>query len=252
MPASPRSRTARASSRRIKDPAGRLTTFTFSGNNLQAVQQADSSRVTYTYDGSGRMTQVKDQRVQSDVGRLRQRRARGYDHAGRSARRSSSRRTRSRAGPTAAPRAARPRRTLLAESATTYTDPNGNAYQMRPDWWGLGQLGQATDPYGNVSANDLNANGLPNVSIDALERITQYNYDSLGNPTKITYPDLTNDQYTYNSYSEPLTHTDGNGHTTSYTYERNGKPHGNQGRAQQPHDADLHGQRPGSIGDGCQ
>ena len=30
-------------------------------------------------------------------------------------------------------------------------------------------------------------------------------------PTKITYPDLTNDQYTYNSDSEPLTHTNGNG-----------------------------------------
>ena len=65
-------------------------------------------------------------------------------------------------------------------------------------------------------------NGLPIVSIDALGRITQYNYDSLGNPTKITYPDLTNDQYTYNSDSEPLTHTDGNGHTTSYTYDGNG------------------------------
>ena len=88
---------------------------------------------------------------------------------------------------------------------------------------GLGQLGEATDPYGNVSANDISTtNGLPIVSIDPLGRITQYNYNSLGNPTTITYPDLTNDQYTYNSDSEPLTHTDGNGHTTSYTYDSHG------------------------------
>ena len=51
--------------------------------------------------------------------------------------------------------------TLLAAAATTYTDPNGNTTQMRPDWMGLGQLGESTDPYGNVSATDINANGLP-------------------------------------------------------------------------------------------
>jgi len=118
--------------------------------------------------------------------------------------------------------------TLLAVAATTYTDPNGNTFQTRPDWMGLGQLGESTDPYGNVSANDLNANGLPVVSIDALGRITQYNYDNLGNPVTITYPDLTNDQYTYNSNSEPLTHTDGNGHTTSYTYDSHGNMTGIQ------------------------
>ena len=141
--------------------------------------------------------------------------------------------------------------TLLAESATTYTDPNGNSFQIRPDWMGLGQLGETTDPYGNVSANDINTNGLPIVSIDPLGRITQYNYDSLGNPTTITYPDLTNDQYTYNSDSEPLTHTDGNGHTTSYTYSA-WKPDGRQGPAPQPDDDDLYVHRPGPNGDRCQ
>jgi YD repeat-containing protein len=41
-------------------------------------------------------------------------------------------------------------------------------------------------------------------------------------PSKITYPDLTNEQYTYNSDNEPLTHTDANGNTTTYTYDSHG------------------------------
>ena len=40
--------------------------------------------------------------------------------------------------------------------------------------------------------------------------------------TQETYPDGNTDQYTYNSDSEPLTHTDANGHTTSYTYDSHG------------------------------
>ena len=179
----------------IEDPAGRLTTFTFSGNDLEAVEQADGSRVTYTYDGSGRMTQVADQRDYLTTI--------AYDSAERvstislpdsSTQLFSSYQEQgwTNSGTSGSPAAA----TLMAAASTTYTDPNGNATQMRPDWMGLGQLNESTDPYGNVSAADLNANGLPVVSIDALGRITQYNYDSLGNPTKITYPDLTNDQYT--------------------------------------------------------
>ena len=216
----------------IQDPAGRLATFTFSGSNLQAVEQADGSFVTYTYDGSGRMTQVQDQR--SNMATV------AYDSAervGTITRPDASTQLFSpyqeqgwtNSGTSGSPAAA----TLLAEAATTYTDPNGNTFQIRPDWIGLGQLGEATDPYGNVSANDISTpTGLPIVSIDALGRITQYNYDSLGNPTKITYPDLTNDQYTYNSDSEPLTHTDGNGHTTSYTYDGQWQPDRHQGRPQ--------------------
>ena len=211
----------------IQDPAERLTTFTFSGSDLQAVEQADDSFVTYTYDGSGRMTQIQDQR--SNISTV------VYDSAERvgtimlpdsSTQLFSSYQEQgwTNSGTSGSPAAA----TLLAVAATTYTDPNGNTFQTRPDWMGLGQLGQATDAYGNVTSNDLNSNGLPVASIDPLARITQYNYDSLGNTTEITYPDLTNDQYTYNSDSEPLTHTDGNAHTTSYTYDSHGNMTGIQ------------------------
>jgi len=205
----------------IQDPAGRLMTFTFSGSDLQAVEQADGSFVTYTYDSAGRITQSQDQR--SNLVTV------AYDSAERVGTISlpegatqllSSYQEQgwTNSGTSGSPAAA----TLLAAAATTYTDPNGNSFQTRPDWMGLGQLGQATDPYGDVVSNDLNSSGLPVVTVDGLDRITQYNFDSLGNTTKITYPDLTNDQYTYNSDSEPLTHTDGNGHTTSYTYSSHG------------------------------
>ncbi len=44
----------------IQDPAGRLTSFTMSSGRLTAVQQADSSHVSYTYDSGGRLTQIQD------------------------------------------------------------------------------------------------------------------------------------------------------------------------------------------------
>jgi YD repeat-containing protein len=47
--------------------------------------------------------------------------------------------------------------TLLAAAATSYTDPRGNLEKMRPDWYGLGQLGQATDANGDVATNDINS-----------------------------------------------------------------------------------------------
>ena len=58
--------------------------------------------------------------------------------------------------------------TLLAQAATTYTDPNGNTTEIQPDWMGLGQVDQTIDPYGDVTTNDLNTNGLPVVSVNAL------------------------------------------------------------------------------------
>jgi YD repeat-containing protein len=205
----------------IQDPAGRVATVTFSGNNLQAVTQADGSLVTYSYDGSGRMTQMKDQRANTVTI--------AYDSIERASTITRPDGTTqlfsayqeqgwTNTGTSGSPAVA----TLLAEAVTNYTTPAGNTLQTRPDWMGLGRLGQATDAFGNVFSNDLNSNGLPIVSVDGQNRITQATYDSLGNPVTIAYPDLTTDHYTYNSDSEPLTHTDGNGHTTSLTYDGNG------------------------------
>ena len=86
------------------------------------------------------------------------------------------------------------------------TDPNSNTTDVRTDRSGLGMASQLTDPDGNVSTLDLDSNGLPIVAVDRLNRISRFVYDSSGNITKQAYPDLNTDQYTYNSFSEPLTH----------------------------------------------
>ena len=64
--------------------------------------------------------------------------------------------------------------TLLAEARATYTDPNSHVTDLRPDWLGLGLVGQSTDPSGNVTSYDRDANGLPIVAVDRLNRISQY------------------------------------------------------------------------------
>ena len=205
----------------IKDPAGRLTTFTFSGNNLAAVQQADSTHVSYTYDSSGRLTQVEDPLTNrviitydsaERVGTITRPdltteefsafQEQGYNTSG----------TSGSPAPTI----------LLAAAGATYTDPNANITTLQPDWWGLGTTAESTDALGDIETYDYNVNGQPTISIDSLDRVSQFTYDSLGNMTEIIYPDLTAEQYTYNSFSEPLTHTDENGHTTSYTYDSHG------------------------------
>jgi RHS repeat-associated protein len=205
----------------IADPAGRLTTFTISGGTLNQVQQADGSLVSLTYDAAKRLTQLKDPngnavtavydgaerastitRPDGTTETFKAYQERGYDTSGTSAN-------------PAAP-------TLLAEARASHTDPNNHTTDLRSDWGGLGLANQATDPDGNVTSLDLNSNGLAAVSVDRLNRIDQYTYDSKGNVTTRAYPDLNTDKYTYNSFSEPLTHTDANNHTTTYGYDGNG------------------------------
>jgi len=213
----------------IKDPAARLTTFTMSGGSLAAVQQADGTRVSYTYDSAGRMTKIQDPLLNvvtvsydsaERVGTMTRPDAsteefsafqeQGWTNSGTSG--------------SPAPVA------LLAASAATYTDPNGNVTSLRPDWYGLGMPGVAVDALGDVATDDLNSSGLPIVAIDQVNRISQYTYDSKGNITTYTYPDLSTNYYTYNTDSEPLTFTNENNYVTSYTYDG----HGNNAVIQDP------------------
>ena len=109
--------------------------------------------------------------------------------------------------------------TLLAQATSTYTSPNGNTTALRPDWWGMGITGVKIDALGDVATNDLNSNGLATVTIDQVNRVSLFTYNSLGNMTEEIYPDGNNIQYTWNSYSEPLTYTNANGYTSYYTYD---------------------------------
>ena len=65
---------------RSRTPPAGSATFTILRRQPTAVQQADGSHITYTYDGSGRMTQLKDPLSQRGLDRLRSRRASGHDH----------------------------------------------------------------------------------------------------------------------------------------------------------------------------
>ena len=130
----------------IEDPALRLTTLTHSGSDLTGVQQADGTRVTYTYDSAGRMTQVQDP--------LGNRVTVSYDSAERvgtitspdsATQEFSSYQEQgwTNSGTSGSPAAA----TLLAESASNYTDPNSNLTQLRPDWYGLGPPARRPTPW---------------------------------------------------------------------------------------------------------
>ena len=70
-------------------------------------------------------------------------------------------------------------------------------------------------------------------------------YDSHGQHSRRSTPTSNNDQYTYNSDSEPLTYANANSNTTYVHVRRQWQPDGHPGPAQQPDDDDLHVDRPG-------
>ena len=85
---------------------------------------------------------------------------------------------------------------------------------IQPDWLGLGLAGNVIDPLGNVSSLTGIPMAWPTVTVDQVNRNTQYTYDHKGNVTTHISSRLEYGQYTYNSDSEPLTsRTDANSHT---------------------------------------
>jgi YD repeat-containing protein len=205
----------------IEDPANRRTTFSFTGSSPTTVTLPDNSSWGYAYDGSGRMTGVTDPRsktvtIQYDsanrVGTITRPdsssetfqgyQVRGYDTTGTSG------------SPAPA--------TLWAEAAAAHTDPRGNTSQFRPDWRGLGTVGQITDANGQTISNDIDANGLAPVTIDRLGRITRTTFNAQGNPTRLTFHDGNSQNYTYNSFSQITSAQDERNNTITYTYDLKG------------------------------
>ena len=207
--------------------------------------------MTYTYDSAGRMTQVQDQR--SNVVTV------VYDSSERvgtialpdgATQLFSSYQEQgwTNSGTSGSPAAA----TLLAEAATTYTDPNGNTFQTRPDWMGLGQLGQATDAYGNVTSNDLNSNGLP----DRLDRPARSDH-----PVQLRQPGQPGDDHLPRSDERPIylqlrlraldPHRRQRAYNLIYlrfAWQSDGHP----GPPSQPDDDDLYVDRTGPDGHRCE
>jgi len=211
----------------VTDPASRVTTFTFSGSKMTGVTLPDTNAWTFSYDASARLTSVTDPRSKTVTvtfggsGRVSSitrpdtttetivpYQVQGYDTSGTSM------------SPAPA--------VLLAEAVASHTDPNSHETTLRPDWRGHGQPNQATDADGNIASVNRDSNGLATVTIDRLNRISFAAYDSSGNVTKITNPDLTYQEYGYGSYSrvtsirnERAKYTypayDGDGNLTSLT-----------------------------------
>jgi RHS repeat-associated protein len=111
---------------------------------------------------------------------------------------------------------------LAAEAQAKFTDGNQNTWLNRLDWLGFGRATQETDPLGNQAVTQRDANGLPWLMTDQLARRTRDFFDGKGNPTVIALPDENQEQYTYNSFSEPLTHKEAGGQVNTYTYDANG------------------------------
>lgn len=205
----------------ITDPASRVATFTHSGGNLSGVTLPDSSAWAYLYDGSSRLTKLTDPRAKvvtivydsaNRAGTVTRPdstsetfiayQERGYDTSGTSG------------SPAPA--------LLMAEARASHTDPNSHTTELRPDWRGMGLTNTAHDPDGNVTTLDRDANGLPTITIDRLNRVSQDAYDAKGNVTTHTYPDLNQEVTTYNSFAEPMTVKNARGYTTSFTYDVKG------------------------------
>ena len=207
----------------VTDTAGRVATFTVSSGKLTGVTLPDGSTWGYGYDASKRLTQITDSRSKlvtvsyNAAGRVDQitrpdgttqtfepYQMRGFDTSGTSG------------SPAPA--------LLFAEARGTHTDPNGNASDVRIDWNGFGHANQTTDPVGNVWTGYMNSdsNGLATTTIDRLNRIGSYAYDSKGNPTTIKLPDLNLITVTYNGNSQVTEYRNELGNRVTYTYDGEG------------------------------
>jgi YD repeat-containing protein len=215
----------------ITDPAGRVTSFLYNAaGQLIRITDPDAAQWNYAYDtGSGRMTSLVDPRANAT--------SVAYNFAGRVG-------TSTRPDGTTEQFKAlqlqalcdagqctqgQPGAALLAaEAVADYTDPRGNAWDTRLDWWGFGTATQVTNPLGqanpagHMTVVHRDANGVMSQSTDRLSRNHYFTLDAKGNPTKITNPDLTTQLFQYNSFSQPTQHTNELGKVTTLTYDAAG------------------------------
>ncbi|MBV6501492.1 MAG: hypothetical protein CJBNEKGG_04005 [Prosthecobacter sp.] len=105
------------------------------------------------------------------------------------------------------------------------TDPLGRVTSITNNAQGLPLLTTLPDGTQEVRTYD-GRNRLMSVSLQGaglVTRTTSYARDSLGRVTQITHPDGTMESWTYNSYGQPVTHTQRNGQTESFSYDISGR-----------------------------
>jgi YD repeat-containing protein len=205
----------------ITDPAGRVTDLTVASGNLTSALLADNARLTFSYDASKRMTAVTDPnsrmttvaydaagradvvtRPDLSTQSFDPYQVRGYDTSGTSG------------SPAPA--------TLLAEARASSVDPRGNAWDLRPDWRGMGLVNQPTDPLGKVATSNRDAAGLATVVVDRLNRISRAKYDAKGNVVTWTYADGNKEQFLYNGFAQVTTYINPRDKYTTLTYDAEG------------------------------
>jgi RHS repeat-associated protein len=108
----------------------------------------------------------------------------------------------------------------------TVTDPLGGASIYTMDILGRTTMLETPDGGNGLLTETwtLNVAGLPLTYTDAQGNVTSYVYAANGDVTQITYPDLTEEQYTYDpTFNEPLTDTDRRGFVTTNTLNAYGE-----------------------------
>jgi len=106
-------------------------------------------------------------------------------------------------------------------------DRNGHAFAFAYD--ARGNVTQKTDPNDPgdggttvVEYKDVRFPDLPTRQVDALGRITQWQYDDKGNVVQQVDPNGTQRTWTYNTFGQKLIETAEDGSTTRFTYDSSG------------------------------
>jgi RHS repeat-associated protein len=186
----------------ITDPAGRQTSFQHdTAGNLTRITNPDASFMSYTYDGQGHFTQATDERGFITTY--------AYDFAGRFAQ--STRPT----GQTRALVSTKLRG--LADTAAGQGTPTNPA----PIVTSSNATASLTDGRGNQSRFTLDTLGQITSQTDALGQTTTTVRDANSLPIRISRPNGAVLTMTYDAKGNLLTSTDPVGATTTFTYEPN-------------------------------
>ena len=201
------------------DGTGRLATATLVTNTTEFAGSNPSTRVqvAYGYDTAGRLNQITT--PEGNVYRV------GYDDTGRVAWVDLPDPS---TGATSTCGKSSPNHCWEFAYAggigqTTITDPGGHAWSVKV--YGSGQVYELKDPYGNTAKRAWTVFRNLAGETDHLGNETKYEYDTMGNRTKIVDPVNGTAKptiFSYDAQSRRIGRTDPRGNVTTYAYNTDG------------------------------